>query len=364
MSIYAGVMSGTSLDGADAVIADLSQKTPTALGFASATFPDALRATLLDLNRAGGTDELARAYEAGLQLSDVYAQSVAAALADAQVSRDRLLAIGCHGQTVRHRPERGYTVQINHPARLALITGVPVVADFRSMDIAAGGQGAPLAPAFHRAVFAHPAHARAVINIGGIANVSALSPNGGHVIGFDTGPGNVLMDAWCERSTGEPYDRDGRFAAQGQVIPRLLAVLRDEPFLALPPPKSTGRDLFGLTWLESHLRGDESAADVQATLLALTVDSIAEAILRWCPEVMDAYVCGGGAHHPGLMQQLCARLAPRRVQSTAVLGMPPKQVEALAFAWLARHCVERKALDLSAITGACRPLIYGALYAV
>ena len=365
-----GLMSGTSLDAIDGVLAEFppSGAQPRTLAQASAVLPPELREQLLSLNTAGD-DELHRAAQASIALADLSTQVVEALLqASSQISRHDVQAIGSHGQTVRHQPQAGYTLQLNAPARLAEKTGIAVVADFRSRDVAAGGQGAPLVPAFHQAIFGGDVP-RVVLNLGGIANISVLPP-GGAVTGFDTGPANVLLDLWCLRHTGQPYDVDGRFASGGQVQPALLDfLLASEPWFRLPPPKSTGRDLFHADWLDSRLDdfasyngATLSAADVQATLVALTTRTVADAVHCHASEQGELYVCGGGAANPALMRTLADCLPGYVVQPTDVLGVPAQQVEALAFAWLAHAHVQGLPGNLPAVTGARGPRILGAYY--
>jgi anhydro-N-acetylmuramic acid kinase len=355
-----GIMSGTSLDGADALLADFSANPPRPLASAFVPFAPDLRRSLLALTTPG-EDGLDAAGLATLRLADLYAEAVSRLLADAGIPAASVEAIGCHGQTVRHRPGLGFTIQLNDPARLAERTGIDVVADFRRRDMAAGGQGAPLVPAFHYAVFRHGSLHRAVVNIGGIGNVSSLRP-GQAFSGFDTGPGNVLMDAWVRRHRGLDYDDDGRWAAEGRVDGELLERFMGEPFLAMPPPKSTGRELFDERWLESRLRGREDPADVQATLLELTARTVVEAIDRYCGGADEILLCGGGARNGRLAARIGQLASPRPVRPTDTLGVPTRHVEAMAFAWLALRCVRREAIDLSAVTGASHPCILGAVY--
>jgi anhydro-N-acetylmuramic acid kinase len=362
--VFIGLMSGTSVDAVDGVLAAFDGDAPGApvrtVAFASRPMPAALRAELLALQQPG-PDELARAALATVALTDLYAEVALelAARAEAPVA-----AIGAHGQTVRHRPELGYTLQLIDGARLAERTGLVTVVDLRSADVAAGGQGAPLVPAFHALAFASATRRRAVVNVGGIANVSLLPAGGGTVTGFDTGPGNLLMDGWCERHLGAPYDRDGTWAAGGRVDAALLARLRDEPYFALPAPKSTGRDLFTMAWLDARLATLAAAPaprDVQATLAELTATTIADACRAF--DAQEARVCGGGAHNTHLMSRLAALLAPAAVSGTDALGVDPGAVEALAFAWLARERLAGRAANLPAVTGARGPRVLGAVYA-
>jgi anhydro-N-acetylmuramic acid kinase len=361
--VYAGVMSGTSLDGVDAVIADFAPEAGRVcrlLGAAQVPFAQPLRNELLALQRAGD-DELARAARAGNALADAYAQGIVAAVASAGISAADVVAAGVHGQTLRHRPDEGWTLQLNNPARVAERSGVTVVADFRSRDVAAGGQGAPLVPAFHAALFRGDVH-RVVVNIGGIANVTDL-PAQGAVRGFDTGPGNVLLDLWHARHRDAAFDRDGAWARSGRVDDALLAALSSEPYFARVPPKSTGRDLFNGEWLDAKLAGRNVAlADVQATLNALTARTIAEAVRTHCTAATDVLVCGGGANNAALMEALSRELAPRTVRTTVALGVAVEHVEALAFAWLARETIAGRAGNLPEVTGARGLRTLGAIY--
>jgi len=355
-------MSGTSVDGVDAVLADLSLS-PRSVAAAHVQFSAALRAALNAL-QSTGNEELHRSALAANALMDCCADAVDAVLNRGRVTRRDIAAIGVHGQTVRHRPDLGYTTQIANPARLAEATGITVVADFRSRDIAAGGQGAPLVPALHAALFASPDVHRVVVNVGGIANLTDLPPHG-DVRGFDTGPGNTLLDAWCERHTGAPFDRDGAWAASGRIDRTLLAELQSDAYFAAAAPKSTGRDRFNLAWLQKSLaRLDEAPepVDVQRTLLELTAATIARAIAEQCPDAAEILVCGGGAHNAALMRELAAALAPGRLATTATLGIPVEQVEALAFAWLAREALAGRPGNLPSVTGARGPRILGAIY--
>jgi anhydro-N-acetylmuramic acid kinase len=369
-----GLMSGTSVDGVDAVLAELTDGPPRVVGAIYRAFPADVRAALLGLQSAGD-DELHRAALAANALVDVYADAVRQLLAETSTEAAAIAAIGAHGQTVRHRPADGYTLQINNPARLAEATGIAVVADFRSRDVAAGGQGAPLVPSFHAAVFQHEGAHRAVVNIGGIANVTNLPPGSGGsgVTGWDTGPGNVLLDGWCERHRGQPYDDDGRWGATGRVDDALLARLRAEPYFGLPPPKSTGRDLFNPEWLDRNLAhvAPQPPADVQATLLRLTADTIAADVLRFAAGATELIVCGGGARNGALMAQLRQALGRDAASAGAPVpavrrsddaGLASNHIEALAFAWLARAALERRPGNLPAVTGARGLRVLGAVY--
>ena len=350
-------MSGTSLDGIDGVLSSSNQT----LHAAFVAFPDALRAELLAL-QVPSDNEIHREVLAANQLTTLYAACVQQLLKDAGISADQVSAIGAHGQTIRHRPELGYTRQIINPALLAEVTGIDVISDFRHRDIAAGGQGAPLVPAFHQSVFGSATQTRVVANIGGISNISILRPDG-QVTGYDTGPGNLMMDGWIHAQRGQRYDDSGQWAASGRVLPDLLAELMSEPYLALPAPKSTGRDLFNTAWLTQHLQHFASAApaDVQATLTAFTAFTLANAIQRDAPGAEAVYVCGGGAMNTYLMRLLQEKLACP-VSDTGVLGVSPQHVEALAFAWLAERFCERLPGNLPSVTGARGPRLLGALY--
>ena len=360
-SLYIGVMSGTSLDGVDGVLADFANDGAIrTLGAAFIPFSAELRADLMAL-QAPGANEIEREAFAANQIAACYAACVAQLLpADGAPVR----AVAAHGQTIRHRPELGFTRQSLNAALLAELCGIDVIADFRSRDVAAGGQGAPLVPAYHHAQFGQLGQTRVVVNIGGIGNISVLHADGA-VTGFDTGPGNVLMDGWIARHQGRQYDADGAWAASGKVDRGLLSALLGEPYFALIPPKSTGRDLFHMAWLDALLASAPAlaAADVQATLTELTAVSIARAILGEAKQVDAVYVCGGGACNGALMRALAGALGGATpVASTAVLGVPPNQVEALAFAWLGVRFHQRKAGNLPAVTGAKGARILGALY--
>jgi len=365
--LYIGLMSGTSLDGVDAVLADFGGNHPRVLGHASAPLPPDLKAELLALNTP--TDnELHRAALAANALVRVYADQVYAVLRQCGVAASAIRAIGAHGQTVRHRPQEfdgtGYTLQLNSPALLAELCGIAVVADFRSRDVAAGGQGAPLVPPFHQAFFADPTQTLAVLNIGGISNITVLDPGQPDVPGFDCGPGNALMDAWCLSHTGQAFDDAGRWGAQGQVHTPLLERLLAEPYFAKPPPKSTGRDLFNSPWLQARLAGLDGLApqDVQATLTELTAQACARSLLTSAPHARTLIVCGGGALNAALMGRLQQALPGCHVTSSEPFGLPPLQVEATAFAWLARQAVLGQTASLKSVTGAQGARILGAIY--
>lgn len=375
-----GLMSGTSLDGVDGVLLDFEGHDGGAgrvLAHAYLALPAGLRQALLELQRPG-PDELHRSQQAAAALSDVYASVVQQLLHVSGLQPGDVAAIGAHGQTVRHCPpghpalQTGaapYTVQLLAPARLAERTGIAVVADLRSRDIAAGGQGAPLVPAFHRAAFAVPGQAVAVVNLGGMANATLLRADG-VVLGFDTGPGNVLLDGWCQRHTGQPFDADGAWGARGTVHGPLLHTLLQDPWLQRRGARSTGRDHFDLDWLQAQLAQHLPLPpeDVQATLAMLTVETVARALMEgdWGADgpgsLQRVLVCGGGARNRQLMAGLSERLWPLPVEPTDLHGWPAEQVESAAFAWLAAQHLRGEPGNVPGVTGAAGPRILGALY--
>jgi len=370
---FIGLMSGTSLDGVDGILAQIdSAGHLKVLAHDFVPFESAFRSDLLSLNQSG-SDELHRGALAGNTIARHYAEVVGVLLQRTRLTAAQVNAIGAHGQTVRHQPQAfdgiGYTVQLNQAALLAERCGITVVADFRSRDLAAGGQGAPLVPPFHLAVFGDAQESRAVLNIGGISNLTLLpagaaNSDGAGLLGFDCGPGNALMDAWCERHTGAVYDDQGQWAAQGQVDAGLLGAMQQEAFFRQAPPKSTGRDLFNAAWLGQHLAAFPVSApvDVQATLTELTAWACAQAL----PHAVDNYrrllVCGGGARNAFLMRRLKALLPGIKVSTTQDCGVAPSDVEALAFAWLAQQALHAKTASVAAVTGARGARILGAIY--
>jgi anhydro-N-acetylmuramic acid kinase len=368
--LYIGLMSGTSVDGIDGVLASFDSAGASMMAVqahAHRPFTPALRAELLALNHSGH-DELHRAALAGNALARLYAEVVQALLEAGRIEPQAVRAIGAHGQTVRHRPGEfdgtGYTLQLNAPALLAERCGIDVVADFRSRDVAAGGTGAPLVPAFHRAIFSRPDRTIGVLNLGGIANLTVLHRDG-RTIGFDCGPANALMDHWTHLHTSATFDTGGAWAASGRIVPALLTSFLKEPYFDLAPPKSTGRDLFNPAWLERRLHDWQgptlAPADVQATLCELTAQVCSRDLHRHAPEARELLVCGGGALNAHLVQRL-GQLVSGAVRSTDDLGLPATQVEACAFAWLAKAFVERRAGNLVTVTGAAGPRVLGALY--
>lgn len=361
-------MSGTSLDGVDGVLVELSGNQVRVLAFVSAPLSQALTQELLALN-SPGTNELHRAALAANALVRVYAHVVGMLLESAGIQSSEVKAIGAHGQTVRHQPQAfdgsGYTLQLNNPALLAELTGIDVVADFRSRDVAAGGQGAPLVPAFHQAVFGQRGETVATLNIGGISNLTVIGPQlTDDVLGFDCGPGNALMDAWCQQHLGQAFDTDGAWAAAGQVNTELLAALLDEPYFAQPAPKSTGRDLFNAQWLSWKLERFHAVTpvDIQSTLTELTACACAASVKSYGFESKHLVISGGGAFNAHLMRRLQMHLPTMQVTSSEKLGLAPLQVEATAFAWLARKTIYRETSSLPTVTGAKGARISGAIY--
>lgn len=353
-------MSGTSLDGVDAVLVDLSDTCPKLLASHYLPCDTSLRATLLALH-SPQHNELHISQLASNQLAQWYALTIPTLLVQGNVCAGDVAAIGCHGQTVRHCPEHGYTLQLGNASLLAELSGIRVVSDFRSRDIAAGGQGAPLVPAFHDHVLRHPDIHRVILNIGGISNVTNLDPKLA-TSGFDCGPGNLLMNAWCEHHLGIPYDKEGAWAATGKVLPELLALMLAEPYFALPPPKSSGRDLFNLDWLGRKLHGNERAQDVQATLLELSTVSIVNSIEQYCAGAREIYLCGGGAHNLALRLRLAQLLPYCMIDVTDVLGIEGDYLEAIAFAWLAQNTLLGKPSNLPRATGATHACVLGAIH--
>ena len=363
--LYLGLMSGTSADGIDAALVQF----PSSGGCRfvhglTARWEPVLRARLVALGEGGPLDSLEELGELDARIAINFAEAANQLLAEAGVDRSQVRAIGSHGQTVRHRPlaNPAFTVQLGDGNRIAELTGITTVSDFRRRDVAAGGHGAPLMPAFHLGMLGTADEDRAVLNLGGIANLT-LIPREGAVRGFDTGPANALMDAWCQRHTGRTFDADGAYAASGAVDEGLLAGWRSEPWFDLPPPKSTGREQFHLAWAEAHMgEGQYAAADVQATLLELTVATVADALLAQQPQTRRLLVCGGGVRNRQLMKRLAARLPEVQVESSAVHGLDPEYVEAMGFAWLAQRTLDGLAGNLPSVTGAKGPRILGAIH--
>lgn len=361
MALYLGVMSGTSLDGLDIALIDQGEQ----LGLLATHYipmPADLRQALLALC-ASGPDEIARAAVAENRWAALAADGIKHLLAEQGLAPEAIRAIGSHGQTIRHEPARGFTVQIGNPALLAELTGICVVGDFRRRDVAAGGQGAPLVPAFHEALFGHLGQRLAVLNIGGFSNLSLIEQDK-PVHGFDCGPGNVLLDAWVERKRGQPYDANGAWAATGAVQQGLLQALLGDPFFAGSGPKSTGREVFNLPWLDAHLARlpQHRDEDVQATLLELTARSIVDSLCQAQKGSEAVLVCGGGARNGALMARLAQLLPTAKVSSTAAHGIDPDWVEGMAFAWLAHCCLEGIPANRPSVTAAKGLRVLGAIY--
>lgn len=363
MSYYIGLMAGTSMDGVDAVLVQFDQQQPNLVAHHSVELPPSLLNELHRLCRPDN-NEIDRLGRADRALAKLFATACDELLTKAKVKPSEVRAIGSHGQTVRHMPDgpSAFTLQLGCPSTLATLTGIDVVADFRRKDIALGGQGAPLVPAFHQALFQSD-NDRAIVNIGGIANLTWLPANNGKVLGYDTGPGNTLMDAWCREHLGVSYDNNGELAAKGHVNDELLARLLGHAYFNQPYPKSTGRELFNLTWLQGHLNSLAmlNDHDVLATLLATTVISIADSVSYHNPKA-ELFCCGGGAFNGQLMEQLSQRLPLSNVQTTESLGLAPQWVEAAAFAWLAYRHIHGLSGNLPAVTGASRTAVLGGLY--
>jgi len=357
---FIGVMSGTSADGIDAVLISTGDGQSTLTRGYHRGMPQALRDEILSF-RQPGDNELGRLAVLDRQLADEYANTIKALLNKADVSASDVTAIGSHGQTLRHHPggETPYTVQIGDPNRLAELTGVTVVADFRRRDMAAGGEGAPLVPAFHRARLIEAGVPSAVVNIGGIANVTLVSAEGA-VRGWDTGPGNTLLDGWISQHKGQLYDAEGGWASTGQVLEPLLNALLADPYFSRPNPNSTGPEYFHLDWLERSLTGDEAPENVQRTLLELTVMSICDALSKESVEVVR--LCGGGAYNTLLRHRLAERMLSAQVTTTAEIGVDPQWVEAWAFAWLAEQTLASLPGNVPAVTGAAGERVLGGIY--
>lgn len=365
--LYIGLMSGTSLDGVDAALISFTNNQATLLDTYFLPFTDQVKTDALSLT-APGDNEIDRMGELDNTLGEIYAQAVNKLLQKSNISPKQITAIGSHGQTIRHRPSANqpFTLQIGNPTIIAERTGITTVADFRRRDMAAGGQGAPLVPAFHQDLFSGQRN-RIILNVGGIANVTYLPIDTSiNVTGFDTGPGNMLMDAWIHKHCDKPFDQNGDWAASGKVRPSLLANLLADDYYTNAPPKSTGREKYNLEWLEMKLEENDyqqtSAEDVQATLCELTAVTITQAIEKWCKHSEEILICGGGAHNQHLIQRLQTLLGPRKVGLTNELGIDADWVEATAFAWLAKQAVEGLPGNLPAVTGASHPVILGAIY--
>jgi anhydro-N-acetylmuramic acid kinase len=365
-TLYLGLISGTSADGIDVALASFAGK-PKLLAGLTYPYRDDLRRRILTLAQGDGYIALDEFGALDVEIARTFAAAALELLKRENIDATQIRALGSHGQTVRHRPLGGtpYTMQLGDPNVIAELTGITTVADFRRRDIAAGGHGAPLAPAFHAAMLPHDMHTRVVLNLGGIANITILDGDAKKPLrGFDTGPASCLLDAWITKHLDQPYDKDGAFAASGSVDETLLKRLLSEPYFALAAPKSTGREVFHLTWLAEHLRGLAIAPkNVQATLVALSAITIADAIRTHAPGTKEVRVCGGGVHNPVLMAAIADALAPICVASIAGLGIDPDFVEAMTFAWLARERMENRAApNVHTVTGARGPRVLGGIY--
>ena len=352
------------MDALDAVLVDFAAFPPKLIATHSHELNEDLRREILALAQPGD-NELDRQAQLDVRLGKLSAEVCLQLLEKAGIAANEIQAIGSHGQTVRHAPDARcpYTVQIGDPNTIVQLSGITTVADFRRRDMSVGGQGAPLVPAFHQALFLDDKKNRVILNIGGIANISILPADPSQaVIGFDTGPGNMLMDAWIQLYQSQPYDSDGDWARSGRVDAELLNQLLADPYLSQSPPKSTGRERYNLQWLKGQLSGEQSTQDVQATLCELTASSIAYAVLQFAPNSDEIYVCGGGAHNSYLMERIKAYLDSCLVSTTAALGVDPQWVEAMAFAWLARQTLHALPGNLPAVTGASEAVILGGIY--
>lgn len=358
--LYIGLMSGTSIDGIDAVLVDLEHHQPQVIGTHYEKMPENLRKSILELCQPSA-NEINRMGELDVALGLHFANAAKALLKQHPEAKNHVKAIGSHGQTIRHYPDKKFTLQIGDPNIIATETGITTIADFRRRDIAEGGQGAPLVPAFHQAVFATDKTNRVIVNIGGIANVTLLPANSAQIIGFDTGPGNTLIDAWAESHLQKPQDENGAWASKGIISQSLLENLLNDPYFKLAPPKSTGREYFNLQWLSNYLANSININDIQTTLVELTAHTIIDAINQHMPDA-EIYICGGGVHNNYLMQRMRA-LAPKHlIESTQKLGVDPDWVEAIAFAWLAKQTINKKPGNLAAVTGANKQTILGGVY--
>ena len=363
--LYIGIMSGTSLNGADVVLLGLADSQIKLIQSHSEPFPEELYEALQRLITTQQTS-LSQLGDIDHQLAVVYALAVKKLLHAAGISAAQVQAVGCHGQTIYHQPDGTYrnSLQLGDPSFIAEATGISVIADLRRRDMAAGGQGAPMVPAFHAAAFRSATINRVILNVGGIANITLLPCDDSQpVTGFDTGPGNTLLDQWARREQDLMFDKNGEWAASGQVIEPLLKKLLADPYFAKAPPKSTGREYFHLSWLEQNLaQASYRAQDVQATLLELTCRTIVQAMQDHAMQATEVYVCGGGAHNPQILQRLSQLMSPASVQTTSALGIDPDWVEAAAFAWLAKQTMHQQAGNLMSVTGAKRPVILGGIY--
>lgn len=367
-TLYIGLMSGTSMDGIDAALVGFGDHECDVLTTIKQDYPAELRDQLIAASRRPAECTVDRIGQLDRWVGECFRDAAAALISSSNYGPGSIAAIGSHGQTLRHQPRgsRPFTMQIGDPNLIALGTGIRTVADFRRRDVADGGEGAPLAPAFHRWLFADKLENRAVLNIGGIANVTMLMAGADSVIGFDTGPGNTLLDGWIRTNRDLPFDSDGRWAGEGTVNETLLGLMLDDPYFDQSPPKSTGFEYFNGGWVRARIGAlgstQVSTADVQATLAELSARTIATSIIRFAPDVADVLVCGGGVHNTDLMQRLRSYLSGIKVQSTELFGLHPDWIEAAAFAWLAKRRLEGKPGNIPAVTGARHEQVLGAIY--
>mgnify|MGYP005675977969 FL=1 len=366
-NIYLGLMSGTSIDSVDAVAVTFLDDEVLLIGSLNYEIPDSLRKDILDLSTPG-IDNVKLAAETDAAVGELFAHASMSLMEKLKLAPQSIAAIGSHGQTIRHQPpsvSNGFSVQIGDPSVIAIKTDCPVVADFRRADMALGGHGAPLVPAFHHYVFNEIGKNRIIVNIGGIANITFLSSHG-ECAGFDTGPGNTLLDAWCKRHLGIAYDKNGQWSKQGSVSEELLNALLRHPFLNASPPKSTGKEDFNLQWLDKELEDyDLSPEDVQATLTAFTAQSIVNSICYFSIPIDDIFLCGGGAFNEELRSNIDQSLVSKNQPKTGLtsdIGIAPDWVEACAFAWLAKQRMDKRTGNMPAVTGASRKVILGGLY--
>ncbi|MDX1573704.1 MAG: anhydro-N-acetylmuramic acid kinase [Methylophaga sp.] len=368
MALFVGVISGTSVDGIDTALLDIeANQRPRLLAAKTYAYPTAIRSAIHQLIKRPRCN-LQELGELDMALGNVYAEAVLNLLSLAECQPSEITAIGCHGQTIYHAPKaiRPFSMQIGNANLIAELTGITTVSDMRQRDMVCGGQGAPMVPGFHEEMFSHKTENRVIVNIGGIANITVLPADKSKaILGFDTGPGNTLLDAWIENQLGKPFDANGDWAASGKCNNELLEHLIDEAYFSLPVPKSSGRELFHLDWLQQRLaRSKQSyaAEDIQATLLTLTATSIAEAINQYAPDCQRAVICGGGAHNAQLMRTLEEKLPSIVVDKANQYGMDVDFIEAGAFAWLASRTINRQSGSIPSVTGAHRASILGGIY--
>lgn len=365
--LYIGLMSGTSMDAVDCVLIDLSEPI-NVIDFINVDIPAKLKQDILDLCQSGGDSQIKKLGETDVELGKLFARAVISILEKNQINPSQIQAIGSHGQTIRHQPpgqyEHAFTIQIADPNIISALTGITTIADFRRKDMALGGQGAPLLPVFHQQLFKNTETDRVIVNIGGIANITLLRKDDSRIIGFDTGPGNVLLDAWVQKNLNQSFDKDGKWASSGKPIPELLTFMLEDLYFSRPSPKSTGREYFNSFWIDKLLADftkDISPQDVQATLVDLTAISIAQSITDLI-ETGEVIICGGGTKNAKLIQSLATQLKSFKISTSNDYGIDSDAVEAVAFAWFANKTIDRQALDLTSITGSSRPHVMGGIY--